>query len=404
MRPLVLASPIRRQRIGLILGVLALLLAGVRPSAEAESLPIYSVVDLGPMDGSSWSTGLAISSTGQVAGTARTPSSSQAFLGSPSGSVQILGSLTGEKGKSQGLGISGGVVVGVSDFGDGSRRAFRSSGGAMVELGTLNGGSWSEAVAISSGGEIAGHGNRKDGRTVAFRITTDGTFVELGTLNGGLSSRAYGINAHGDVVGESVDWFGVRRAFVADDTGIHAVGTLPGGGGSVARAINDDGLITGHATDASGRDMAFLGRPGALVSLGLLPGGRSSYGLGINAHGEVVGQVSGSLGSRAFRWTATDGMVDLNHLIDPDSGWLLQTASGINDAGMIVGTGLKDGVSRAFLLELKAPGTPDPGGEATVHATPEPGSLLMVLLGASGAGGWAWLRRKRLRDGQLRSG
>lgn len=382
-----------------------LLLAGVCPPAEAESLPIYTVVDLGPMDASAWSTGVAISATGQVAGTARTPGSSQAFLGSTGGSVQILGSLVGERGKSQGLGIGGSdVVVGVSDFGEGSRRAFRSSGGAMVNLGTLSGGSWSEAVAINAGGEIAGHGDREDGRTVAFRITTDGTFVELGTLNGGLSSRAHGINASGQVVGESVDWFGVRRAFVADDLGMHAVGTLPGGGGSVARAINDDGLITGYATDASGRDMAFLGRPGGLVALGLLPGGRSSHGLGINAQGDVVGQVSGSLGARAFLWTATDGMVDLNHLIDPDSGWLLQSASGINDAGMIVGTGLKDGVSRAFLLELRTSGSPDPGGGSTVHATPEPGSIVLVLLGASGAGAWTWLRRRGSNRGRIRSG
>ncbi|WP_169975936.1 PEP-CTERM sorting domain-containing protein [Tautonia rosea] len=403
MRPLTFAPLTRRMR--LVLGILALVLGGVFPRARAESLPIYSVVDLGPMDGLAWSKGLAINATGQVAGTAQTPGSSQAFLGSPGGSVQILGSLAGESGKSQGLGIGdGGVVVGVSDFGHGSRRAFRSNGGGMVNLGTLSGGSWSEAVAINAGGEIAGHGNREDGRTVAFRITSEGTFVELGSLEGGLSSRAYGINALGHVVGESVDWFGVRRAFVADDQGMHAVGTLPGGGGSVARAINDDGLITGHATDASGRDMAFLGRPGALVALGLLPGGRSSYGLGINNLGDVVGHVAGSLGSRAFLWDATEGMVDLNHLIDPNSGWLLQAASGINDAGMIVGTGLKDGITRAFLLKLKTAGPPDPSGGTTLRATPEPGSLVMVLLGASGAGAWTWLRRRRSISRRIRSG
>ena len=43
-------------------------------------------------------------------------------------------------------------------------------------------------------------------------------------------------------------------------------------------------------------------------------------------------------------------MLDLNDLIDPASGWLLSSASDINEAGWIVGTGYIDGEEHGFLL------------------------------------------------------
>lgn len=43
-------------------------------------------------------------------------------------------------------------------------------------------------------------------------------------------------------------------------------------------------------------------------------------------------------------------MKNLNALIPADSGWALTAATAINDAGQIVGTGILDGQTRAFLL------------------------------------------------------
>jgi probable HAF family extracellular repeat protein len=44
-------------------------------------------------------------------------------------------------------------------------------------------------------------------------------------------------------------------------------------------------------------------------------------------------------------------MLDLNKLIPPNSGWELDVANGINDAGEIVGYGTRNGTNlRAFLL------------------------------------------------------
>jgi hypothetical protein len=107
-------------------------------------------------------------------------------------------------------------------------------------------------------------------------------------------------------------------------------------------------------------------------------------------------------------------MVDLNHLIDPDSGWILEVASAINAEGMIVGTGTFGGTSRAFLLRPMnwdddiGGGSTDPDGGgggagggshgSNPHAAPEPGSIGLVLIGAFGASAWSWSRRRRSRS------
>ena len=53
-------------------------------------------------------------------------------------------------------------------------------------------------------------------------------------------------------------------------------------------------------------------------------------------------------------------MIDLNTLLPGGSGWNLQTAVAINDAGQIVGTGTLHGVAQSYLLDLNAaPATHD---------------------------------------------
>ena len=66
--------------------------------------------------------------------------------------------------------------------------------------------------------------------------------------------------------------------------------------------------------------------------------------------GDVVGR-SGAAdlsASRAVVWQGS-AAVDLNNLA-AGAGWILSSATGINNAGQIVGVGLRDGQIRAFLL------------------------------------------------------
>ena len=66
---------------------------------------------------------------------------------------------------------------------------------------------------------------------------------------------------------------------------------------------------------------------------------------------EGLGVLSGNRDlsdTRAALWR--DGVaIDLNSRITA-SGWLLVSATGINDVGQIVGTALRGGVRRAYLL------------------------------------------------------
>jgi hypothetical protein len=69
----------------------------------------------------------------------------------------------------------------------------------------------------------------------------------------------------------------------------------------------------------------------------------------INDRGEVVGlSIDGTtFSSRALIWQGKVP-VDLNTLIPADSGWYLQAAYSINDAGEIVGYGTINGNTHAF--------------------------------------------------------
>jgi probable HAF family extracellular repeat protein len=95
----------------------------------------------------------------------------------------------------------------------------------------------------------------------------------------------------------------------------------------------------------------------------------------INDLGAVVGYMSTTgTPAHAFLYTDTDGMIDLNTAIDPASGWVLNAAWGINNAGEIVGQGTyqNQAAPRAFKLIPRPPDTTPP---AITGAAADPGKL-----------------------------
>jgi probable HAF family extracellular repeat protein len=173
------------------------------------------------------------------------------------------------------------------------------------------------------------------------------------------------------------------------------------------------------------------GTSGTMQDLATL-GGLNSYSYSVGAGGHVVGASEVEITSddtHAFLHTSGSGMVDLNSLIDPLSGWELLDASAINDAGQITGQGLIGGAYHAYLLTLiqsipgdfnnngvvdaadyvvwrKNGGTPagynawrthfgqtagSGSGANTNAAVPEPVTCLLLMCGVAG---W-YLRRRR---------
>src|SRR5262249_25530046 len=88
------------------------------------------------------------------------------------------------------------------------------------------------------------------------------------------------------------------------------------------------------------------GKMTALVSLSGFPGAGAAC---INASGQIVGSVSQPNVGHAALWEQGK-IYDLNGALPAGSGWWLTSASGINDSGRIVGSGMLHGQSHAYLL------------------------------------------------------
>ena len=129
---------------------------------------------------------------------------------------------------------------------------------------------------------------------------------------------------------------------------------LPGGSQSTPLAMNDRGQVIGLAelpTKPIRTHHAFLYDSGVTSDLNAMTGNLTTnlYPTAINNQGWIVGTIRHH-GNRAFLYR--DGkLIDLSTLLPPDSGWSLQEAIGLNDAGQIVGYGLNaSGQPACFLL------------------------------------------------------
>jgi probable HAF family extracellular repeat protein len=185
----------------------------------------------------------------------------------------------------------------------------------------------------------------------AFITSSSGAFTDLGALNGGVYSTGYGINASGRVTG-SWGYGASAHAFITDTNGIMSdLGTLSTGNSSIGYAINASGQVTGWANVANGNLHAFVSNSNGIMSdLGSLDGIGGSIGYGINDNGQVVGTSNAVNEMHAFV-TENGSMKDLNSLMVASvTGWVLNEARGINNAGQIAGTGTYNGMSRAFVL------------------------------------------------------
>ena len=334
------------------------------------------ITDLGTLEGDLASRAAAINASGQVVGRSLPHVGEHAFLWE-GGTMSGLAPLSGCPSAAYGINDAG-HVVGWAEADGGSRRGFIYTGDEIIPLGTL-GGPTSTAYGINNLGQVAGSSDLDGGGMGAF-LWDNYTMTGLATL-GGAYTEAYAVNDAGQVVGHSDTGHGSHACLWYDDS-VTDLGTL-GGRWSFARAINDAGQVVGYSDKGLLDGAAFLWQDGAMTDLGTL-GGWWAQANGINDDGVIVGTSHTGLTDEAgdpivHAFIYDDGaMSDLNDVLAEGCGWELLAATGINDAGQIVGWGTHGGDLRGFLLAMSG-GAPD-----AAPIVPEPSTVLLIVLGALG--------------------
>jgi probable HAF family extracellular repeat protein len=327
------------------LAALVLVLATAPALARRE--PAYDVVDLGTLGGSV-SEAFGINASGQVVGNAQDTSGVyRAFV--YSGTAMSAPSVPGTQSTARAVDPSGAIA---GYYYDGAYEGFSNPGGHVTDVGTL-GGDYSVAYALSSAGHVVGSSLTATDDEHAF-LWSNGVITDINAFGGEYSS-ARGVNASGTAVGFSYLPNGAFHAFVRAGAVVTDLGTL-GGDYSQANAINDAGQVVGEAYLAGNTKVhGFLWTgSGGLRDLGEL-GAFYSMAMAVDSTAtRIVGRAAvpnhtGYIVYHAFVYTA-GRMQDLNKMIPKGTGWVLQEATGVNDAGQIAGTGTIHGQTHAFLL------------------------------------------------------
>ena len=352
-----------------LVGAAALTLSGCGGGSPTPAAPAppgaiaahYTIIPLGILPGFNNSSGAAVNSQGQVAGLCY-----QAGLNVDSTAFQNFRAFLYAGGGMHDLGVPTGYTSstgdGIDDAGDVvlntqgsmtvsgvsvlSRHPFLSHGGALTSIVTPD--ATQSGAVISGNGQIAGAAQTASGYHTFLNV--GGTPKDLGVPPGYTDCIAVAINGIGDVVGTA--------NMGTDPTTSHAalyhagiwtdLGTL-GTGYSQAEGLNDSGQVTGSSGTAAARH-AFLYSQGKMQDLTPLPGYVLSQGNAVNNQGIVVCASFGA-GTPAHAFIYAQGRTqDLNALLPASSGWVLQSANGINSAGQIVGDGVYQGQGQAFLL------------------------------------------------------
>lgn len=199
------------------------------------------------------------------------------------------------------------------------------------------------AMAVSNENKVVGFYYLASGDRHAFLF--DG--INFTDISRGRAGFAAAINDSGVIAGngENGPW---RYAMQGSVTYFHPFGNT--NKTAIARGINNLGDIVGDGND-NGTPRAFLWSNGVLTAIGT-----HSVAYDINDSQSVVGSVdvpstckSCPPVSHAFEWH-NGTLTDLNTLTT-NSGWELQVARSVNAAGHIVGYGVKNGETHAFLFK-----------------------------------------------------
>lgn len=357
-----------------ILCTLALL--PVLAALPAGAAPLYTVTAL-PAGFSSYD----INNLGQISGSMLPELGNSYAALYTGGTVVALGGFGGAYSFARALNDAG-QVTGIAYTPSGDFHGFLYDGGRLVDLGA-----GANAFGINARGEVVGQLGIAGGYT-GF-VYRGGGITQLGNLGTGNSGVAWDINDHGKIVGESAlspELHAPFHPFLYKNGRLTDLGTLADYENNSARVINNAGRIAGYSEAEGGGLHAFIYEHGVMTDVGSF-GGLNLDVSDINERGAFVGSADTLDRPRVGYISFGGELIDLNTLIDPASGWVIEGATGINDLGQIVANACRNFECGSVRLDL-------------VSAVPEPGMALMLLPGVLAVAG---VRRRRTRNRQRQS-
>jgi probable HAF family extracellular repeat protein len=237
-----------------------------------------------------------------------------------------------------------------------------------------------EALGVSADGHvIVGRVGR--GSKAQAALWHDGVMQLLPA--GSAAGAAFATSADGSVIAGSLEVGSETRAVLWTGGQLTKLDTLPGGGRySVAYAVSAVGAVAAGQCDSMFGLEACVWVDGRVVGLGGLTDHHEflSSARGVSADGQVV--VGSALGrddaSRAFLWTAADGMQALQEVLARElsadlRGWVLTDALAVSaDGRTVVGAGRNPrGETEAWMARRPAGAPPAAAAVEPVSETPQ---------------------------------
>jgi hypothetical protein len=312
-----------------------------------------------------------INNSGQVAGYGTIGSTTQAFIGSPSGSATIPLPSGWTNATVSAISASGQVVGTVSNSGPATQAFIGTLAGSTV-LPLPTGRPAATGSALNDSGQVVQTAFNDTG---AFIGTSAGsTLIPAPAAWAAAFENGAGMNNSAQVTGTLT--FRTSQAFIGNIAGSATIPLPPvwAQANTFGFAVNDSGQVVGYgyigpgAPSPSSVKQAFIGTPSAATAIPL-PSAATYATIGpgsLNNSGAVVGQSDAG----GWIWDATNGTRLLNSLVQP--GWSVSKGISISNSGLILAQASYQGGASQY-VELVSAGLP---------GTPAPSTLILVLIGA----------------------
>jgi hypothetical protein len=351
--------------------VTALLAAATVGAASAALAlpPQYTIVDIGlARTGDSASQGFRVSTNGIATGRSL-GTGTVAYTWTLGGGIVALPNLASP---SRTFGVGNGVNSSGIVVGTGATTAFGSSplpviwqGGVASQLPLPAGQTLGRANDVNDSLVAVGSINSGSLERGSLYAGGTGTVITQTTSIGCYLVTGFSLNNSGRVVGFGADPSNAARnvGYVLDlgSGQAYEVGTLPGRNGAIAFDVSEAGAVVGASMQNQGSSVPFIWTSGGgTVEIPLPVGTSQGSARGVNSAGWAVGTAS-SATSIPFLYDGASTYRLMDLLPNPD-GWDLiggtsNSAFGISENGIIVGTALHNGQTHAYaMIPIPAPG------------------------------------------------